>query len=457
MPDRPNILFFFTDDQRFDTIAAAGHPDIKTPNLDALLARGTHFSHAHIPGGTSGAVCMPSRAMLHSGRSLFRLADGGSHIPQEHTTLGEHLRAHGYQTFGTGKWHNGKNSYSRSFSDGGEIFFGGMADHWNVPAHDYDPTGAFDGTCPLIVDPFKTKEVAHRGCDHINGGTHSTDLLSGAVSDWLEGYDSEDPFFAYVSYLAPHDPRSMPQQYRDMYDENALTLPDNCWQVHPFDLGVHQIRDEALAQYPRKEQEMREHLADYYAMITHLDARVGKVLEALEATGKADSTIIVFAGDNGLAVGQHGLLGKQNLYDHPVRVPLIFAGPGVPEGETRDDFAFLYQIFGSLCDLAGLPVPESVEGKSLFRNEPLREEVYLAYTQLHRAVRTPQHKLIRCRVDGNETVQLFDLEADPWECENLAESADHAALRSELSERMEALSVSTGDRDSSWGQKFWGE
>jgi arylsulfatase A-like enzyme len=123
----PNIVFFFTDDQRFDTIHALGNEAIRTPNLDKLVARGTAFTHAHIPGGTSGAVCMPSRAMFHTGRTLSRIDGLGESIPDVHTTLGEALRKGGYRTFGTGQWHNGQASFNRSFSDGAEIFFGGMS------------------------------------------------------------------------------------------------------------------------------------------------------------------------------------------------------------------------------------------------------------------------------------------------------------------------------------------
>lgn len=128
------MYFFFTDDQRFDTINALGNKKIITPNIDNIVKTGVTFTHAHIPGGTSGAICMPSRAMIHSGKNLFDLHDSGSSIPADHSLLGETLRNNGYRTFGTGKWHNGTDAYARSFTDGDEIFFGGMNDHWNVLA-----------------------------------------------------------------------------------------------------------------------------------------------------------------------------------------------------------------------------------------------------------------------------------------------------------------------------------
>ena len=162
---QPNVLFILTDDQRFDTIRALGNPDILTPNLDRLAARGAAFTRAHIPCGTSGAVCMPSRAMVHTGRTLFHLDREGQSIPPEHTTLGECFQAAGYRTFGTGKWHNGTASFARSFCDGGAIFFGGMWDHWNVPICDYDPTGAYANEVNVIQNPHASNAVTREHCD----------------------------------------------------------------------------------------------------------------------------------------------------------------------------------------------------------------------------------------------------------------------------------------------------
>src|SRR5262245_42450882 len=126
----PSILFFFTDDQRYDTIHALGNRRIVTPAIDSLVDTGTAFTHAHIMGGSVGAVCMPSRAMLMTGRTLYRIQREGQEIAPGQVMLGEVLRRAGYATFGTGKWHNGSGSYARSFSNGAEIFFGGMEDHW---------------------------------------------------------------------------------------------------------------------------------------------------------------------------------------------------------------------------------------------------------------------------------------------------------------------------------------
>ena len=458
---RPNVLFLFTDDQRFDTIAALGNPAIRTPNMDRLAARGVSFTHAHIPCGTSGAVCMPSRAMLHTGRTLFHIEGAGETISPDHTTLGEHFRANGYRTVGIGKWHNGPGSYARSFTDGAEIYFGGMADHWNVPASDFDPSGAYDNLKPVCPDPGLHNWTMDQHCDHIAPGVHSSQLFCDAAIDFLGGYDGDDPFLMYVSFLAPHDPRTMPKRFLEMYDPEQVELPPNFMVDHPFDNGELSIRDELLAATPRQADEIRRHIAEYYAMITHLDDEMGRVLDTLDERGLTDSTLIVFAGDNGLAVGQHGLMGKQNCYEHSVRVPLMFAGPGVPTGQRRDAYSYLFDIYPTLCELCGLPRPGSVEGASLVGvigddSEKVRETIYAAYLDLHRMVKDRQYKLIEYVVGGRHTqTQLFDLQDDPWELTNLAGSAKHADVVTRLRAELARWRDEWDDAASPWGQAFW--
>ncbi len=423
MTNKPNIVILFTDDQRFDTIAALGNTEIHTPNMDALAARGAAFTQAHIPGGTSAAVCMPSRAMLHTGRTLFHIEREGQGISKQYTTLGEAFQHAGYRTFGTGKWHNGTGSYARSFTDGGNIFFGGMWDHWNVPMCDFDPTGAYDNQIRFTPNFMHSNQTTKVHCDYYASGGHSSEHLSNAAIDFIQAYDSASPFLMYVSYLAPHDPRSMPQRFKDMYDPAAIRLPANFMDQHPFEYGVSQIRDEKLAAYPREESEIRRHIAEYYAMITHLDEQIGRILAALEQSGKLDNTIIVLAGDNGLAVGQHGLIGKQSHYEHSIRVPLLLSGPGIPAGLRLQQYVYLLDLFPTLCDLSGIAVPASVEGKSLrpLLEDPtrsVRDSLYFAYCDLIRSVKDRRYKLIEY-AGAVRTTQLFDLVHDPEERHNL--------------------------------------
>ena len=461
MDKKPNILFLFTDDQRFNTISILGNDEISTPNMDKLVRRGITFTNAHIPCGTSIAICMPSRAMLNTGRTLFHVQGAGEQIPKEHTTIGQALRENGYRTFGTGKWHNGEESFNRSFSDGAEIFFGGMTDHWNVPAFNYDPSGKYDNVCLITDNFFYSNETRERNCDHIHSGKHSSELVSNASIDFIHNYDDERPFYMYISYLAPHDPRTMPKKYLDMYNPRKIKLPKNFLENHPFDNGALKVRDELLASFPRTQEETCRHLTEYYAMITHLDAHLGRILNALEEKGYLNNTIIIFSSDNGLALGSHGLFGKQSCYDHSVRVPLIFSGPKIPKNAQSDAYVYLFDIFPTICDLIGIDIPKSVDGSSLVKaihnpDEKIRDCLYFAYLEKQRAIKDQQYKLIEYVVKRNHSMtQLFDLKNDPWELYNLATNAEYKDKITELREKMYILRNEWDDQKSRWGKRFW--
>lgn len=456
-----NILFILTDDQRYNTIAACGNPDIQTPTMDRLVREGTCFTHAHIPGGTSGAVCMPSRAMLNTGRTLFHLEGEGQSIPEDHICMGEAFRNAGYETFGTGKWHNGPPAYSRSFSCGDNVFFGGMWDHWNVPTCYYDPTGQYDNVINFVVNFSGNNQPFQVNCDKFNPGKHSSELLSDTAITYLQNREknpSDQPFLLYLAYLAPHDPRTMPEEFKKMYDPEKITLPKNYMTEHPFLFGVEDIRDEVLAAYPRREAEVRRHLAEYYGMISHLDHEIGRVIEQLEKMGELENTIIVLTGDNGLAVGCHGLMGKQNLYDHSVRVPLLMRGPGIPAGEVRDQYVYLLDIFPTLCELNDVEIPASVEGKSfasVLRDPSVttRETLYFAYNDMLRAVKDDRYKLIEYRTTTRRT-QLFDLQNDPDELCNLAEQPEYAPTISRLRELLLSYRDSW-ESEHPYSKTFW--
>lgn len=408
---KPNIIFLLADDQTRNTINALGNSQVATPNLDQLVADGTFFKNAYIMGAMNGAVCAPSRAMLMTGRALFNIDPTGNTIDTAHTTLPRTLGNAGYHTFHIGKWHNGKNAFIRSFDDGSKIFFGGMHRQYQVPTYEFDKGEDY------------SKERLNTPSDK-----HSSELYADAGVAFLDTYDSEKPFFMYLAFQAPHDPREMPQEYLDRYNPDSITLPENFKEVHPFDNGELDIRDEWLAGYPRTKQEVKANIAAYYAMITHLDAQIGRVLNKLEEKGLSENTIIVFAGDNGLAVGQHGLMGKQNLYEHSINVPLLFKGPGIPKGKTTDCFAYLFDIYPTLCDLTETSIPETVEGQSLKpvlkdTVQQVRDGMFFAYKNFQRAVRNDRYKLIKYNVKDAIVTQLFDLKNDPFETTNLADQS----------------------------------
>jgi len=406
---RPNVIMLFSDDQRFDTIAALGNNEIQTPNLDRLVACGTAFTQGCIMGGLHGAICVPSRAMLHTGRNLFHLEGPGNTIPASLGSLPETLRAAGYRTHMVGKWHSDKAALNRIYNEGSALFLGGMHDPFKATLYDYDPSGA-----------YKKDAAIDRS------GTHASEIFADAALEFLK-QPQPNPFFLYVAFTAPHDPRTAPKEYRDRYDSSKLTLPPNFMPRHPFDNGEMKVRDEQLAPWPRTPENILKQTADYYGMISHMDAQIGRILDAVEAQGLSGNTIIVFAGDNGLAIGRHGLMGKQSLYEHSIRVPLIYSGPGIPPGARHEAKCYVHDLYPTICDAVGIPTPSGVESKSLwpcFRDPSARpyDATYHAYRDLQRAVRREKFKLIEYTVGGTETTQLFDIQEDPWELNNLAES-----------------------------------
>lgn len=457
---KKNILFLFADDMKYSTIHALGNPEIKTPNLDELVRTGTSFVNAHIPGGSFAAVCMPSRAMLNTGRSLFHINHFGESIPEEHALLGETFLKNGYNSFGTGKWHNCTRSYARSFNDGAEIFFGGMYDHWKVPVYHFDETKEYPNRHQDVMNPAFDNYTLPRIYDHINGGVHSTDLFANAACDYLKNYNSDKPFYMYVAYMAPHDPRSMPQEFRDMYKPEEISLPVNFYKEHPFDFGVKNVRDECLLPLPRDEEAVKKEIRDYYAMISHLDSTVGKIISTLKETGKYEDTIILFSADNGLAVGEHGLLGKQSNYEHSIKVPFIISGPGIPQNEIRDSYIYLFDIFPTLCEYAGIPVPDTVEGKSfkaVIDNGSLRTRDYIfaSFGDKVRSIKDYEYKLIEYKCGDMRRTQLFHIKEDPMEMNDLFWNKDVQPIVQHMREKLYEYMKEWGDLDTEEGQRFW--
>lgn len=421
-PKGPNVLFLFADDQRADTIAALGNKHIRTPNLDRLVARGVSFDRAYMQGGLNSATCVPSRAMLLSGRCLFRTDEK---LLRDETWPEAFAKA-GYATFITGKWHNGEKSLVRCFQEARGIFAGGMTDPLKAPLANVEggklgaPKLAPKHACAVFAD----EAIAFLGRKH------------------------EKPFFCYVPFDAPHDPHTVPADFPIKYDAEQLPLPANFLPQHPFNNGEMSVRDEALLAWPRDPKKVRAMIAEYYRYVSYLDSEIGRVLDALDKSPHGKNTIVVFAADSGVARGGHGLIGKQNCYEHSLRVPLVVAGPGVAENKRTEAMCYLFDALPTLGKLCGVPGPATSEGGefSAVLADPTRAaraQLMFGYKGVQRAVRDDRWKLIRYpQVDKT---QLFDLKTDPDEVTDLSAKPEHAARVKELLALLETEQARFGD------------
>jgi arylsulfatase A-like enzyme len=442
---RPNFLFLIADDLTYRSIRSRNNPEVHTPNLDRLAASGCTFTHAFHQGSWSGAVCVPSRTMLNSGLTGFRAQEHADEVP----TWGQTLGVAGYDTYICGKWHLGLPMLGRSFHEMGPI---GPAMFASTPVSGE----AYDRPSP--GNTWQPDDKSLHG-HWLSAGLwrnavpdtieHSCSIYAETAADFLKNKlaHRSDPFFMYIGFNSPHDPRQSPKEYLDLYPQDQIQIPPNYLPEHPFDQGDAHVRDERLAPFPRTREAVQLHRREYYALITYMDAQIGKILAALEQSGRADNTYVILTADHGLAVGEHGLMGKQNLYDCSTRMPLLISGPGVPSGRIVDELVYQHSMYATTCELAGVPVPSTVEFPSLVPllhgNKTLHDAVFCYYIGYQRSVRTTRHKLIV--YPKAHQVQLFDLAEDPWETKNLADAPALADVKRDLWARLRSFQKELGD------------
>ncbi|MDY0167009.1 MAG: sulfatase-like hydrolase/transferase [Thermoguttaceae bacterium] len=434
---RPNILFLFADDQSSETLGAAGCVDIDTPNLDRLASLGTHLTHAYNMGSWSGAVCVPSRAMAVTGRSLWRVQPVHREMDAQREAgrlWPQLMNRAGYRTYFTGKWHVATDA-AKTF-DVARNIRGGMPK---------DTPEGYNRPLPGRPDPWSPSDPKFGG--FWQGGKHWTEVTADDAVDFLGQAAADDrPFFMYIAFNAPHDPRQSPQEYVNRYPLDRIPVPKSFLPEYPYknEIGCPPtLRDERLGPFPRTEHAVKVHRQEYYAIITHMDTQIGRILDALEKSGKRDNTWIFFTSDHGLAVGHHGLFGKQNMYDHSVRVPLLVVGPGVPAGKKIDSPVYLQDVMPTALELAGVPKPEHVDFHSLLplvRGETdshAYESIYGAYLGLQRAITHDGWKLIA--YPKVPIVRLYHVAADPLEINDLAADPAQTERVKQLFARLLAL------------------
>jgi len=437
----PNVLLIVTDDPRPDTISALGHTPIRTPVLDRLARQGTSFTQAI----SANPICTPSRAEILTGASGMRngVLDFGGKIAADMALLGTTLGDAGYETCYVGKWHNDGRPGDRGYQRCEGLYAGGG--------------GRFELDYPL--DCHGRPVTGYRGwLFQANDrqlfpdqGVGLTPDISAAFADAAIRFlqtRSNRPFLLHVNFTAPHDPLLMPPGCDRLYDWQAMEVPANFAARHPFDHGNLRGRDEQLLPWPRTRDDVRKDLAVYYAVISDLDAQVGRILAALDQLHGQRETVVIFTSDHGLAMGSHGLRGKQNMYEHTIRVPLVLRGPGIPVDTRREALCYLRDLFPTICDLCGVPVPESVDGRSLVEivrgeQKSVRDALFGYFRDKQRMVRTDRWKLIW--YPHLDRWQLFDLKADPHEMQDLSQSPRHAKTLTALRKRLQAFQQEMGD------------
>ncbi len=421
-PRRPNILFIIADDQSpFDLKAYDPASKLDTPVLDQLAAEGMTFDGAYHMGSWSGAVCTPSRHMVMSGRTVWHLPKNGMRNVKQNPLCPEDLAEHtmaavfnraGYDTMRTCKRGNSYEAANEKFT--------------------------------VRRDETKRQASAEDG-----SAWHAEQVL-----DYLgerEASGDTDPFLIYYGFSHPHDPRWASDELVAKYGAHntevpdepnpaAPPLPSNYLPRHPFHHGHPGLRDEVSVQgvmKRRDEPTIRNEIGRQFACGENIDTQIGRVLAKLEAMGELENTYVFYTADHGMAIGRHGFQGKQNLYEHTWRVPLMVKGPGIEPGSRARGNVYLLDVLGTLCGLAGIETPETFEGRSFEpvlrgEKETVRDVLYGVYCGGNkpgvRSVRKGDWKLIQYDVlDGyvRET-QLFDLSKNPDEL--LAEHHDEAVV-----------------------------
>lgn len=308
--------------------------------------------------------CTPSRAEILTGASTFWNLSSpfGKALNPEMVFWGDVMRKAGYRTWYSGKWMTEGQPKGRGYEETSGLYSsggGGGRDKQTYPkSHNGQVVTGYTGWT------FKTND----GKPEFEKGVGLTPITDRHIADGaiaLIKRRSTQPFFLHVNFTAPHDPLHIPPGYENKYDPPAMPLPRNFLTQHPFDHGNAGERDEEMLPLPRDPLAVKREIAAYYAAISHMDEQIGRMLRALKETGQDRNTLVIFTSDHGLALGSHGLMGKTNMYEHTVGVPLVMARPGVPQNKRLPTQTYLRDLYPTVCDMIGAAIPATVEGRSL--------------------------------------------------------------------------------------------
>ena len=437
---RPNIIFIFADDLAYDVLEVTGEQQPRTPHLDHLARAGAVFTHAYNQGGWHGAICVASRSMLNTGRFLWHAQRMGKTTTDKRggdKLWSQYFHDAGYTTFFSGKWH--------LQTDVTKVF--DIVKHVR-PGMPADTPASYDR--PRKDDPWKAWDPAQGG--YWQGGKHWSEVLASDACDFLkEEAQDNKPFFMYLAFNAPHDPRQAPKEFIDAYPLQDIAVPESFVPEYPYKDAIGcdaQLRDERLAPFPRTPHAVQVHRQEYYAIISHLDQQIGRIIDAIKKSEYAENTLIIFSADHGLAVGNHGLLGKQNMFDHSVRVPFILQGPGIEQGQHFSTPIYLQDVMPTALEFAEIEVPAHIQFRSLVpilrkQRADNYDAIYGGYMQSQRMIIQDGFKLILYPTIGKTL--LFNLQTDPNELNNLATSAKEKKQLQQLFAALLNLQKETGD------------
>jgi choline-sulfatase len=467
---RPNIVFLFSDQHRADALGCAGHPVVKTPNLDRLAAGGVRFERTF----AAAPICGPCRSAMLTGRTVARcgaLTHRHMHRQMGLPTLGTVFREAGYVTGAFGKMHVAgeddehdlgfderalriytpmKNDYQHTI---------GMEKFWQycsyLPQYRPHPDARERHSYNLKNEPIRLEEEL------------ILDRMTADRSIAFLRQHREDQFFLYVGLEKPHNEMYAPKRFHDLYNPAKMELPENRHFDRSrlpdtiYDNPTFPIADGLT------DDQMRHATAAYYANVSYMDEQAGRVLDALDELGLADNTIVVYSTDHGENLFNHQIVQKQCFFEEAVRVPLLVRVPGVTEaGTTRAQLASLLDLFPAFCDACGIAPPDGLDGKSLLPvitdNAPLRDEVFSEFYEsgvAERMIRTDRWKYVHSEGDLH---QLYDLESDPHENVNLIDDPAHAGIAKELDARLcrdwqipDTSAIPRRRGDTRQGQRSW--
>ena len=421
---KPNVLFLAIDDLNDWIGCLGGHPQVKTPNLDKLAARGTLFTNAHC----QAPVCNPSRTSVMLGlrpstTGIYSLQPSFKTVPKyaNHVTIPKAFQANGYATSTLGKIYHG------SF----------------LPKGEFDKTG----TRAKLPNRFPKKKFVdtpqnHRLVDWGIWPPKDSDQLDYHTAEWAVGELSKkpkDPFFMAVGFFRPHVPLYASQKWFDLYPEESLVLPhirrDDRQDTPRFSWYIHWKLPEPRLKFLDQNKQLKNKVRSYLASVSFVDAQVGRVLDALEASGLEDNTIVACWSDHGYHLGEKEITGKNTLWDPSTRVPMMFAGPGIAKGARCGRPAELLDLYPTLAELCQLKsVPKEIEGLSLVpqlkdAKAPRTRPAITSHGPGNDSVRTETHRYIRY-ADGSE--ELYDMRKDPHEFKNLSADPKTKKLRKKL-------------------------